>query len=174
MIEPLKRHIINNLRLGALASVIALSAVVASKYDGSLNETASQLETVKRTLSRKSSSSHEFDLVLSRMKALIPPDFNAKTTEEQIFFAIDNLKSRFSGVDVTVANLEDRGDMVSMPVVIKGTLKTYSSFVSDIGYLTALRFPYFGINDASLSVKDANIMYVINGALLMPKKTGTL
>lgn len=177
MISQLKKHITKNRHFyfgltGLSASVVILGLIVIGKYYESLQKTAGQLETVKTTLSRKGVSSHELDTILTRMKVLAPSDLYTKTKEEHIFLAIDNLKSRFIDAEVAVTNFEDRGDTVSMPVAIKGILKNYSGFVNEIGYLTALKFPFFSINTLSLSIKDATIIYVINGALLMPKGKG--
>lgn len=168
MINQLKRHITNNLISGLSASVIVLCLIVMGRYYESLQITAGQLETVKTTLSRKGVSSHELDTILTRLKVLVPSDLYAKTREEHIFLAIDNLKSRFIDAEVAVANFEDRADTVSMPVTVKGTLKGYSGFVNDIGYLTALKFPFFSINAISLTKKGATVVYVINGAFFMP------
>jgi len=156
-------------------SLVVFSALALDKYINSLDDTANKLETVKINLSRMAAESQKIDILLSRVKtSLMPTDFYTKPAEYQIFKAVDDLKSRFTGADVVVTNIEDKGNVFALPVNITGNLKNYADFANNVGYLAGLKFPFFSINSISLSKKQEKdgtaVSYIISGMIRMPKK----
>jgi hypothetical protein len=174
MMKQLKCRMIYYLVSGVLLSFVVAGTIMMSRYHGSLQDTVHQLERVQVKLSEMETASDGIDRILFRIKRFISPDFYTRSVEEKMYLALDEIKSLWNGAQVSIADLEDKGEVVSLPVHITGSLVAYAEFINNIGTLMDLKFPFFTINDVSLSrrenEKGAGIHYVIHGALQMPKQ----
>lgn len=175
MTKQLKSPVTYNIVSGILLSIVVSCAILIDKYEGSLEETANKLQTVKANLSKMNMAGGDIDILLSKVKTMVPPDFYKKSAEEMLFLSLDDLKSRLADADIAITNIEDNGDLLTLPVTINAPLKNYADFVNDTGYLMGLKFPFFSITSITLSRKEENegimaVVYVINGKLEMPKK----
>ena len=174
MMRPLKGTMNYYLVSGVLLSFVVAGTIMMSQYHGSLKDTVHQLERVQGKLSEMDAASDGIDRVLFRIKRFISPDFYTRSAEEKMFLALDEIKFLWKGAQVSITDLEDKGGVVSLPVHITGPFGAYAEFINNIGTLMEFKFPFFTINDVSLSRKEnekgAGVLYVIHGALQMPKK----
>ena len=176
MIEQITKYIRYNLAIGIFASLVVFSTLALNKYIDSLDDTVNKLETVKINLSKMAAESQKIDMVLSKIKgSFLPPDFYTKPADYQIFRAVDDLKSRFASSDVAITNIEDKGNLLVLPVNITGNVKNYTDFINEVGYLSGLKFPFFSINSVSLFKKEEKdrtvVSYTISGMFRMPKNS---
>ncbi|MBI5328948.1 MAG: hypothetical protein HZB80_11785 [Deltaproteobacteria bacterium] len=174
MTEQITKHIRYNIALGVFASLAVFCVLALNKYIDSLDDTINKLGTIKINLSEMSAESQKIDMVLSKIKSsFLPHDFYVKPADYQIFRAVDDLKSRFAGEDIAITNIEDKGDLLALPVNITGSVKSYTDFVNKVGYLSTLEFPFFSIASVSLFKREekygAVISYTISGIFRMPK-----
>jgi len=156
--------------------IFFLSAgIILNKYTHSLYETSEKFQEFNIKYFNIMGAITDIDRTITIIKRMLPGEYDTRTPEEFIFMGLDDIKSMFSDAEVTITNIEDRGNDVQLPVVIKSTLKDYSLFVNQVGYLQSLKFPFFSISAIKISKGDekssAYSTYEITGILKFPRAT---
>lgn len=173
MIKQLKIPLICYLTSGLLLVVVIIFNIAMQNYNSSLQETLSKFPRIKANLIRMETASADTDLLLAHIKSFIPLDFKESTPEKKIFIALDAMTSRLRNSEISIKNIHEEGDVISLPVVINGILITYPDFVNTLGYMMSLKFPFYEIGVIDLTrkeIKDGHkITYQIEGKLRMPK-----
>ncbi|MCL4455998.1 MAG: hypothetical protein M1147_02640 [Nitrospirae bacterium] len=168
-----KRYKLKHLLTAYIAVSILLIAVVsgiivAKKYGDSAFATLKSLQTAKQNVFSMREAIEDIDKTIAEAKMILPDAFNKKTAEELMYIRIDELKSRFRDAEVSITNIEYKGNEISMPVGIKANkMKDYTAFVNNIGYLQSLKFPFFFISSVAVfqSQDKTSVSYEIKGTL---------
>jgi hypothetical protein len=121
------------------------------------------------------------------INGVISPDYFSNSSEKQLLMGLDALKLNMRDSTITVTEISYKDTEIGLPVVIKGPMRGYTYFVSDIGTLQSLGFPFFTIQDISIKKGEAGttkeggeqierqeITYEINGELRLPKSSQAL
>ncbi|MBA4348652.1 MAG: hypothetical protein C0415_01490 [Thermodesulfovibrio sp.] len=165
----LKRLLIYYIAVGVLSACVLSGIIILKKYEDSFSDTVKKLQTVKKNFARTGDIIKDMDLSTSAIKVVIPSDFTSKAPEDLIFIGLDDIKSRFGDAEISITNLEYRGEEVSLPVNIKGGMKDYITLVNNCGYLQSMSFPFFSIGSISLSQVQGkgsvSVVYEISGTL---------
>lgn len=165
----LKRLFIYYIISGILFLIALTGVVISKKYSDSLYDTLNKLQAVKLNIIRMKDAEDYIIQTISEARSVVPSDLGARSPEECIFISLDELKSRIKNADISVTNMEYKGDEVSLPVTIKATVvgKDYASFVNNLGYLQSLSFPFFSISNISISQSEDKtaVLYEIKGTL---------
>ncbi len=166
----LTRAIIYYMVAGLILALVASSVILCVKYRDSLAVTVRTLQQARLNLMQVRDVTHSVESSLSGIKAVLPPRMLSRLPEEVLLEGLDDLKERIKGADITVANIETKGDEINLPVQIKYGIRDYTDFVNKIGYLQSLRFPFFSITNISLAQGPDKVLCEIKGSLRMPKK----
>jgi hypothetical protein len=165
----LKRLLVYYITAGVLSACILSGIIILKKYEVSFSDTIKKLQTVKKNFARTGDIIKDMNLSAAAVRVVIPSDFMAKAPEDLIFIGLDDIKSRFGDAEISITNLEYRGEEVSLPVNIKGGMKDYMTLVNNCGYLPSMSFPFFSINSMSLSQVQGkgsvSAAYEISGTL---------
>ena len=119
--------------------------------------------------------------------ATISSDYFSNSSEKQLLMGLDTLKTTMKNDAVMVTEFSYTDAGISLPVSVRGAMGSYSSLVSEIGKLQALKFPSLSIKGITIKkgetiqvVKEANEIeerkvtaYEINGELRLPKNNET-
>ncbi len=154
---------------GVLFLIALGGVIVLKKYGDSLSNTMNRLQTAKQNLIRIKEAHKDIAETIAEMKSIVPEDAAVRGPEERIFIGIDELKSRLKNAEVSITNIEYKGDEVSLPVGIKASAagKDYAAFVNAVGYLQSMSFPFFSIGSISISASQDKtaVLYEIKGTL---------
>lgn len=151
----LRKYLIIYGVVGVLLAGSLSANIVTYNYNFNLADTYRKLQTVKYNMAKMKDLPGTIDKALSDIKLVFPPGQNILTPETQIFTAIDALKLKFAGNEVSFTAMESKDNNISMPVLIKGEFDDYSAFVDSVGYLQSLKFPFFSVEGISLSQAQA-------------------
>lgn len=156
--------------ISGILFLMALAGVIVSKeYGDSLHNTLNKLQAVKLNIIRMKDAQDDVVKTISEARSVVPSDLGARSPEERIFISLDELKSRMKNAEISVTNMEYKGDEVSLPVTIKAAVvgKDYASFMNNTGYLQSLSFPFFSISNISIlqSQDRTAVLYEIKGTL---------
>lgn len=151
---------------GLLFVIILSGAVALNGYKTSVLDTLNKLHTVRANLAIMEGAINDMDITISEAERAIPHDLKIKTPERLIFTALDKLKARMYLAEIRVSPIVINEVKVSLPVVIRAEMKNYTALVNNVGYLEALRFPFFSIDDISISRNEELISYEIRGRLV--------
>lgn len=160
--------------LSGIVLVVTLSgAIVMKKYVDSLYATLDKLQEFNIKYIKVRSATDDIEKSLIRLRSLLSVDSAEQSKEEHMLVALDDLKTKAGSSEITVANIEDKGTDLQLPVSVRSPLKDYTSFVNFVGYLQSLKFPFFGITGIKIQRSDdptASITsFEIKGALKFPK-----
>jgi hypothetical protein len=136
----LKRLLVYYITAGVLSACILSGIIILKKYEVSFSDTIKKLQTVKKNFARTGDIIKDMNLSAAAVRVVIPSDFMAKAPEDLIFIGLDDIKSRFGDAEISITNLEYRGEEVSLPVNIKGGMKDYMTLVNNCGYLPSSHF----------------------------------
>lgn len=168
----LKRAMLRYLAAVIVFTIIFSSIILCIKYRDSLSVTVDMLYKGRVNLMRMRDAGGRVDSLLADIKAVIPARALSGTPEELLLAGLDDLKERIRDSDITVENIQQKGDGAALPVRIKSSVRNYTDFINTVGYLESLSFPFFSIENISLArVQDnaqASIHCEIKGALRMP------
>jgi hypothetical protein len=171
--KTLKRLFSYYILSGILFVLIISGGIVAKKYADSLYETTDKLQEFNIQYIKIIDAMVDIDKSIKIIKTLLPPDFDMNLPEEFILIALDDLKTRMGDANITISNIEDKGNEVQLPVTIKSPLRDHTAMVNHIGYLQSLKFPFFAINGVKISKSSdkANVQatFEITGALKYPR-----
>ncbi len=171
MIKQLKTPLLCYLISGLLLAFVITFGNAIKKHNRSLQEALSKFSRIKTNLTRMEAATTDMNLLLSRIKNYIPPDFKESSSQKKIFIALDSLKYRMKKAKIAILNFEDGGDVISLPINITGKSNSYSDIVNAIGDIMSLKFPFYEINNIILSEnkESAGFSYKISGKLHSPK-----
>jgi len=158
---------------GMFLMVTASGALVMKKYTDSLYATFDRLQEFNIQYIKVRAAVDDIERSLIRLKSILPVGPAGQSKEERMLMALDDLKTKAGSSEITVANIEDKGADVQLPVTIRSSLKDYTSFANFDGYLQALKFPFFGITGIKIQRSDDQASSLpsveIKGALKFPK-----
>ncbi len=154
--------------------LITLSgAILMKKYVDSLYATLDKLQEFNIKYIKVRSATDDIEKSLLRLKSLLSVDFAEQSIEEHMLMTLDDLKTKAGSSEIVVANIEDKGADLQLPLTVRSPLKDYSSFVNFVGYLQSLKFPFFGITGIKIQRSDdpaASVTsFELKGALKFPK-----
>ncbi len=171
MNEILKRFSAYYLLSGMLFVLVLSGIIMLGKYEDALVATASTLQKARGNLMRTREAGSHVNSLLMDMKMLLP-DSVSDNPERLVLKGLDEMKSRLKDAEITITNIEYKGDEIILPVHMKARMKDYAAFVNMVGYLQSMRFPFFIINTVSLAhAQDKEIgavLYEIKGELRGP------
>lgn len=162
--------------LSGIFLIAALSgAILIKKYTDSLYATFDRLQEFSVQYIKVRSAIDDIEKSVSLMKGLLPQDFDGQAMEEHMLLALDDLKTKAGAAELIIANIEDKGADLQLPVAIRAQLKDYTSLVNYISYLQSLKFPFFSVSSLKLQRNDDPTMsspsYEIKGILKFPKSS---
>jgi hypothetical protein len=175
--SKLHRLLVYYVLAGLFFLVSLASAVMVHKYSDSLADTVDKLLSLKVSLIKIKAAAGDVKRSTAFLKAAVPARFFDDPPERSILVGLDAVRIRMKGDEVTTSELLYKENEVNLPVMIRGNLRDYSNLVNNVGYLQAMRFPFFSI--MSLSIKKTGelegqeVSYEIKGELKVPGRTVT-
>jgi hypothetical protein len=152
-------------------TIFFCGGILADKYAASLLTSYDQFQTIKVKKVNMKDAVRDIDLAIAQVRAGMPRDINLESSEADVLLALDILKSRFKSYTVTIDALEKKETGVTLPVTIRGVLADYTKFMDDLGYLKALKFPFFVISTVSIDklerAQKELVVFEIKGILTM-------
>jgi hypothetical protein len=143
------------------------------KYTDSLYPTFDRLQEFNVQHIKVRAAIDDIEKTTARLKSLLPQTASGQLIEEPMLIALDDLKTKAGTAEITVANIEDKGADIQLPVTIRSPLKDYTSLVHFVGYLQSLKFPFFGITGIKIQKSEDTTStmttFEIKGALKYPK-----
>ncbi len=180
--SKLKRLFAYYIYAAAFFIVVLLLGLLTGEYARSLTETLSNLDKLRNSLFRISDFTGDMKKTITASGSVIPPNYFVDVPEKSLLISLDVLKATIPNTELIVSGFTAKEGEVSLPVIIKGFVDDYSTFINNIGRLQAMKFPFFTIN--SLIMKKAaitapgkkgeqqRIAYEMTGELRMPKEAG--
>lgn len=160
---------------GILFLFCVSGVIVMKKYTESLAVTLDRLQEFNIQYIKVRNAIDDMTDSVRMIKEHIPRDRTDQSTQEYILYALDDLKSKAGAAEIAIANIEDKGNDVQLPLSIKGPLRDYTRLVNYIGYLQSLKFPFFAITNVNIrrDGDDATggVFFEIKGILKFPKST---
>jgi hypothetical protein len=111
----------------------------------------------------------------SKQIALITPaDVDTQVPSHYLHNGLDRIKSAMSNAQLELGKIEDRNEEAAMPVVVSGPMTNYQGFVTGLGRLQDMSFPFFLVKGIILKApkgqtNDSSITYEIRAEMTMPK-----
>jgi hypothetical protein len=171
----------------AVFIAILLICIITREYSGSFNETLGELLKFRMNLVKINEATIDMKRSVETINGVISPDYFSNSSEKQLLMGLDALKLNMRDSTITVTEIAYKDTEIGLPVAIKGPMRGYTSFVSDIGTLQSLGFPFFTIQNISIKKGEAStikeggeqierqeITYEINGELRLPKSSQAL
>jgi hypothetical protein len=158
--------------VSALCAIVFISgSILTEKYMRSLTDTLNKFQTLKINSIRMKEASKNIGLTVEKIRSLLPTYNKTEAMESVILTAIDSIMSNKKDINVTIANFEKKGEEISLPVTLTGTIRDYTTFINLIGYLQSHDVPLFSISDVMISNQsDGKYLithFEIRGALKM-------
>ncbi|MBF0327976.1 MAG: hypothetical protein HQL10_02350 [Nitrospirae bacterium] len=143
-----------------ICSILILTGVIiaislAIRHKQALAEDIISLQNIKSNLVKMKNAPEIINAALEDIKKAIP-EKDIKTPEVLVFAAVDELKAKFEGSDVSFTAIENKGVEIIMPVTIKGSFDDYTDFTNKVGNLQAWKTPFFVIDSISLTEGKGN------------------
>lgn len=172
MENRLKRLLLCYSVSGLFFVAVLCGIIIAGKYDDSLSAALITLQKAHGNLIRLQVDIRDINKSLTEIKSMIGPDSGPDTPEVRILTRLDDLKLKMKGAEITIGDLEYKGDEMSLPVSIKSEMTSYTDLINETGYLQSMKFPFCSINAVSLSqsADKKAVSYEIKGILRMPVK----
>ena len=112
----LKRSILCYLAAVLIFTVIFSFIILCGKYRDSLSFTVDMLNKGRSNLVRMRDAGGRADALLSDIKAAVPARALSGTPEELLLAGLDDLKEKIRDGEITVENIEQKGDEAALPV----------------------------------------------------------
>ena len=169
----LKKTATRCLMAGIILSAIIISVVSLSKYENSLSDAISRFELIKINTLKMKQATANMDSTIKKINSLLPDDYYSKSHRELMLLALDDIKTSFTGSEITVTNFDERAGEISLPVSIKIPADDYVMLVNKVGSLQTMKFPQFTIKNIVVGRGTATIGAIImicniDGSLRMP------
>jgi hypothetical protein len=163
--------------VAALVLVLTISGtLILNAYCDFLYDSVNRLLAIKVGYVKMKDATEEIRRSAEKVKAIIPPGVLEESPDRLIVASLDTVKARFRNDEVVIAGIAHKDTEVSLPVTIKGRLNDYSGFVNDIGFLQAMKFPFFSVMNVALKKTEESgtesVVYEITGELRFPKLQG--
>lgn len=174
--QRLKKSYLTYIFAAILFTVTLSSAVVVQKYSSEMRDTVDKLKTLSGSsvrVKRATQSAHDS---IGLIKKEIPAGYLSSPTENLIFQTVDTIRESSRNAEVVIESTQDQDNEVGLPIIIKGALDDYASFVGLLHFLESLRFPFFSTSELIMTNEaDKQPSYEIKGsirALKPPDATG--
>ncbi|MCX5830114.1 MAG: hypothetical protein NTV58_19260 [Deltaproteobacteria bacterium] len=156
--------------LSALGVTFILSVTVLShQYTASLAKTLSQFQALKINNVKMKGAIKEIEKTTARIDLLIPANYKTEEMEERILTAIDSIKTRMKGVNITLGTFDRKANELALPIALTGTIDDYAMFVNEISYLQSIVSPVMFIDNVSIakgtSETRGEVSFEIKGAM---------
>lgn len=163
---------------GILFLLSVSGAIVIRKYTESLAVTLDRLQEFNIQYIKVRNAIDDMTGSVRMIKEYMPRDRTDQSVQERLLCALDDLKSKAGGAEITIANIEDKEDDVQLPLSIKGPLKDYTRLVNYTGYLQSLKFPFFAVTNVNIwrdgDDVAGNALFEIKGILKFPKSSSQM
>ena len=154
--------------------ILLSGAVLSARYTASLDETLSKFQVLRINLIKIRNVVEDMKGTLIDAAKLISPGVSKESSATRMYVGLDTLRTNVGKAQITVAAIEDKGNELTMPVTITGPVVDYPAFLSSLGRLQSMRFPFFAITNLTMArniVGDggATFSFEIRGVLSTPK-----
>jgi hypothetical protein len=156
----LKRLFVSYIVVSVIFLAVITLCVVVKKYADSLNDTLKDLLSFRTNITRIKDTTVDMKHSVETINATISPDYFSNSSEKQLLMGLDELKTTMKNDAVTVTEFLYTDAEIGLPVAVRGVMNSYSSFVSDIGKLQSLKFPFFSMK--SMTMKKGETIQVVN------------
>ena len=185
--RKLKKLFISFIVVSMFFLTVVILCVVVREYADSLDETLKELRSLRTNITRIKDATVDMKHSVETINTTISTDYFSNSSEKQLLMGLDALKTTMKKDVVTVSEFLYTNTEINLPVSVRGTMNSYSSFVSDIGKLQSLKFPFLSIKGITMKkgeaiqvVNEANeigerkaTVYEISGELRLPKGSET-
>ncbi|TAN41671.1 MAG: hypothetical protein EPN22_14400 [Nitrospirae bacterium] len=143
-----------------VCSVLVLTGIIVAislsiRHNQALSADVTSLQNIKSNLAKMKNAPELINAAIEDIKKAIP-EKDIKTPEVQVFAAVDELKAKFQGSDVSFTAMEQKSNEIIMPVIIKGSFDDYTDFTNVVGNLQTWKSPFFVIDSISLTEGKRN------------------
>ena len=152
----------------ALGVTFVLSGTIISHlYAASLAKTLSQFETLKIHQIKMKGAIKKIEKTTVEIGLIIPYSYKPEEMGERILTAIDSIKTRLRGVNITLGNFDRRENELFLPVTLTGVIDSYVVFVKEVGYLQSMISPVMLIDSVSMAkaTTKEEVSYEIKGVM---------
>lgn len=168
-----KRSLLSFVFMYLVFLLILSAALVLHGYAGSLETALGKLYDRRTEEGRMHESIREMRSTLARAEGLVPAERSTEAAIRYLYAGLDNVKRVLAQGQLGVANPEEKGDEIVLPVAVTGTVTDYQAFLDAIGRLEARRFPFFAVQNLALveatgNEGQARVAYEIRGTLSTP------
>jgi len=157
------------------ATVLISSSILTERYITSRTDTLNKFQTLKINSIRMKEASKEMGITVGKIRSMLPTYTKTEAMESVILTTLDSIKSNKKDITVTITNFERKGDEITLPVNLSGTIRDYTTFINLIGYLQSHNLPLFAINDIMISNqsdgKNSMTHFDLKGTLKMQSVT---
>jgi hypothetical protein len=171
MDRKVKRLLVFYITSALCCTLVFCGGILADKYASSLLTSYDLFQTIKVKKVNMKEAIKNIDVAIAQVRAEMPRNMGQESSEADILLALDILKSRLKSCAISIDTLEKKDDDITLPVTIRGVLSDYHKFMNDLGYIQALRFPFFVISTMSIDKLEREqkeiVIFEIKGALTM-------
>ena len=171
--KRLRKSLLYYILSGVLLMIFLSGAIIMKKYTESLYATFDRLQDFTIQYIKVRQAIGELERSTQTMKAVLPREFSEHSVKEHMLLALDEVKRRVGSGELTIANIEDKGPDLQLPVTIKAPLRDYADLANFVGYLQSLKFPFFVIANLRIWRSEdspgAETSWEIKGVLKLPK-----
>jgi hypothetical protein len=162
----------------AVITVVFLSALcgalILNARATALEREGDKLRTFNIGLSKAPHTIHDANVFLGQLSTTIPANILDESPSHFLHAGLDRTKSIMGGGQLIVGRMEERDDETVMPVTLSGSLTDYSGFVTALGQLEVMYFPFFTAKGLAVKMNrdtkdETRPSYEISGELMMPK-----
>lgn len=168
--ERLKKVLTYYLLTGIVLGVVVIAIALVGKYEENLALSIDSFEKIRVNSIRMARATEEKERIISDIKGLLPAAYYSASNEGLLLSAIDSIKANIRGSDVTIANIENKGGELTLPVGIKTSFDSYGMLVDRIGYLQGLAYPHFRVEKINIerSEEMGGLICNITGTFTIP------
>lgn len=154
-----------------VAAILISGSLLTEAYIMSLSDTLDKFQTLKINSIKMKEASRKAGETLAAVQTAFSSYEKTEAMEGILLTAVDSIKARMKGADVTVTNFEKKGSEIELPIAVTGTIQDYADFINHIGYLQSLPSPIFYMSGITMTdqsdEKNAAISFEIRGTLKM-------
>ncbi len=168
--ERLKKILSYYLLTGIVLGVVVIAIALIGKYEENLAHSIDRFEKIRMNSIRMAKATEEKERIIRDIKGLLPATYHSTSNEELLLSAIDSIKGNIRGSDITVANIENKGGELTLPVSISISFDSYGMLVDRVGYLQSLTYPHLRVEKIHIerSEEVGGLICRITGAFTMP------
>jgi hypothetical protein len=172
--QKLKSHFLWYSVIAGLCLVLLATSMIFTKRLSILDADVNALSKVKSSLVSAPKTIDNMDSFIKQVALIAPSDIDSQTPSHYLHNGLDRIKTSMGNTQLEIGKVEYRGEETSMPVTVSGPITNYQGFVTGLGRLQDMSFPFFlvkGItfNAAKGQTNDSTITYEIRAEITMPK-----